>query len=106
VSEQEFTKDLHVEKGHILSDDCRLVDEQGCVVGNAWEWGHSDRKPPVLPAMANAHLWAAAPEMYEALAKLVDEVAGPDAESELSTGERIALAGARVALRKARGGEG
>ena len=103
MSEQEFTKDLHVRR-RLFGTSFRLFDEQNRAVGTAYSHAREDNSQ--LPAAANACLWAAAPEMYEALAKLVDEVAGPDAESELSTGERIALAGARVALRKARGGEG
>lgn len=54
-------------------------------------------------AKANITLGAAAPELLEALEKLVNEVGGPDKESPLTTGEEIALEQARATIAKVKG---
>ena len=75
--------------------DYAILDEEGLIIGESFCRVSTDE---IRPARENATLWAAAPEMYEALEWLMASRRVPDTEAGLEAENK-----GRLALYKARG---
>ena len=84
-------------KGEWIADGCNVLCEDGTV---AVVYDPFDSPHTTDTAKANAHLIAAAPEIYEALANIVQRL-----DKGLALGETLEMKPARRALAKAEGKE-
>ena len=82
-------------KGVIVAD---LKPALGCDYSDYVDLGHTGRSHAVPQTLANAHLIACSPRMYEALKNLVERH-----EQGLALGEALDLSPARQALAEAEG---